>query len=165
MGRTSSIVALLAAVLLAGCTGSLKRQPYGAQFISDEYAPYERVGTGRLVGQAFLVQRSGFVVKGAGRTVMLVPVTSISTEWYEKYVVNGIEMQDADDRARQFSRVTQANGDGDFAFEGLPAGEYYVTCLINWQIPAGNITTTEGGIACAKVTVKDGQTTKAVVTR
>lgn len=112
-----------------------------------------------------MVQRGGGVVKGAGREVVLVPVTAYSTEWYDRLVVKYENLTEADDRAKSNSRTVQANGDGDFEFDGLPAGEYYLACWINWQVPSGYGSTTEGGIAHAKVTVSEGQTSKAVVTR
>ena len=130
-----------------------------------EYAPYARAETGVVEGQAFLVQRAGGVVVGAGRDVYLAPVTSLSTEVYERWIIGYQRLEPTDAPVQQFTQTTKGDAEGRFRFEGLAPGDYYLWCTIQWQVPDGNITRTEGGIAHAEVSVRDGQTSRAVVTR
>jgi hypothetical protein len=44
-------------------------------------------------------------------------------------------------------------------------GDYYLTSKITWGVPSDMGILPTGGIAYAKVTVRNGQTTKAIVTR
>jgi hypothetical protein len=50
-------------------------------------------------------------------------------------------------------------------FAGLPPGDYYVTCGITWGVPSDIGIQPTGGIAYEKVTVRNSETTKAIVTR
>jgi len=165
MGCISQIVALVAAATLTACHPASKPQPRKAVFNAAEYVPYERQGNGGIQGQAFLVQRNGGVVVGAGRDVYLVPVTSLTTELYERWIVGYTVLEPTDAPTKQFTKVQVGDADGRFSFTGLPAGEYYIWCTINWEVPQGYITAREGGIAHAKVKVEDGKVTQAVVTR
>lgn len=154
-------IALLVAPVLIFLNACQTPQPRNATFIETEYVPYDRVGTGRIEGQTFMATRGGAVIRGAGREVWLNPVTSYSMEWYERSVVGYQPLEPSDARAKRFSKTTIADADGNFSFDGLPAGEYYLACQIVWE--AGSTTT--GGIAHQRVTVREGQTTKAIVTR
>jgi hypothetical protein len=66
------------------------------------------------------------VKPGGGKQVILLPVTSYSTEWWQQEVVGGQRLQPADSRAAPFERTSSADGQGRFHFDSLPAGEYYV---------------------------------------
>lgn len=148
--------------LLVACNPSYQRQ---AKFDDGEYASFDRPGAGSLVGQAFLKTRGGDVKYGAANTVILNPVTSYSREWFEQHVLAGKNMSAPDERTGKYQRTTIADGQGGFAFEGLPAGDYYAVCHITWQYATGYGSNTAGGWAFAQVTVKEGQQTRAVVTR
>lgn len=153
------LLAFLACAMLAGCNTPKDRL---ATFDPAEYEPYAKSGSGVIVGQAFLRTRSGEVRYGAGQNVHLNPVTSYSTEWYERWVCGSDVLKPADERASNYSRQAIADGEGRFRIEGLPAGEYYVACWIFWEYGSGIET---GGVAHAKVKVQSGQTTNAIVTR
>lgn len=159
------ILVLVAAALCAGCVNS-QPQPRLAKFDPAEYTPYERDGTGSVVGQAFLVTKGGEVKLGAARDVILTPVTAASTEYHERWALQYETLQQADqseaDVMRRVTRRSMADGDGRFRFDGLPAGEYYVWCIINWYITEYQ---QSGGVAHAKVKVEEGKTTEAIVTR
>ena len=105
------------------------------------------------------------MVVGAGRDVYLSPVTSLSTEVYDRWIVGYQELEPTDAPIQQFTRATKGDAEGRFRLEGLPPGDYYLWCTIQWEIPQGNITGIEGGIAHAKATVRNGQTKRVVVTR
>jgi hypothetical protein len=140
--------------------------PRNAKFIEAEYAAYKGDGKSTISGQAFLKTRGGDVKYGAGNQVHLNPVTSYSTEWFERGIVGNEPLEKPDDRINPYHRTTVADGFGNFAFEHLPPGQYYVACLITWEVPnlwGGGLQTT-GAWARAKVTVRDGESVKTIVT-
>lgn len=151
--------ALLIAVLVAGCATT--PQPRRATYSPEEYQRFRSDGSGVIEGQAFLVTIGGDVKVGAGREVWLNPVTTYSTEWYERGVIAYETLEPAPAEVPP-PRTTVADGEGRFRFERLPAGDYYLACRIDWAVSQYSMA---GGVAHAKVTVVDGQTTKAVVTR
>ena len=160
--------ALALAAAVAGCQGPGKRL---AAFNPEEYEPYARAGTGAIVGQAFLVRDDGIPVPAAGRTVFCNPVTTYSTEFYNRWVVGYEVLEESDPRADEapFWKTT-GDVDGRFRFEGLPAGEYYVYSWINWQAIDSNSYVgayryNTGGVAHARVTVREGETNSVIVTR
>jgi hypothetical protein len=127
--------------------------------------PYSKAGTGKIIGQAFLKTIGGDVKYGAGNTVTIHPVTSLTTEWYDKVIVKGIPLVAGDPHTDDYRRQTIADAEGRFEFDGLPTGDYYVTCGITWGVPSDIGIQPTDGIAYAKVTVRNGATTKAIVTR
>ncbi len=134
-----------------------------AQFIESEYAPYAGEGLATICGQAFIQTRRGEFKYGAGNETYLNPVTSYSTEWYTESVIGGRSLTKADPRALSYNRATRADGEGRFCFENIPSGDYYLACPVVWVYGANSAET--GGMAYAQVTVKDGETVNAVLTR
>src|SRR5688572_6996514 len=130
------LLALAFLALLASCV-AVKPQPRLASFVDAEYAPYAQPGTGSIDGQAFLKTRSGDVKFGAGCEVSMNPVTSYSTEWYERLVIGYVHLEPPDPRSNPFNRKTIADGSGNFLFEGLAPGDYYLSCRITWEVPSG----------------------------
>ena len=155
-----------ATLLLGGCASSPPPQPRLAVFAEAEYAPYVGKGTSAIEGEAFMKTMAGDVKKGAGCKVSLNPVTAYSTEWYERIVLAGQTLEAPDPRAFTYRREAVADSEGRFRFEQIPAGEYYVACMIIWhyfQPYQGQVPT--GGYTHAKVKVEPGQTVKAILTR
>ena len=62
-------------------------------------------------------------------------------------------------------RSTIADAEGRFKFKKLPAGEYYIVCLITWEAPYGDILLPTGGSAYAQVKLGEGEHVNVVVTR
>src|SRR5215211_3890069 len=118
-------------VALVGCAANAPpAAPRQVAFDSAEYAPYGKAGSGQIRGQVLFQIESDQVKPGAGKKVILSPVTSYSTEWWLQEVVGGQRLQPADARALPFQRVSRADGQGRFQFEGLPPGDYY---LASWS--------------------------------
>lgn len=157
--RIFTAATLGVAAFLAGCAAP---QPMSAKFDPAEHAAFSKSGTGVIEGQAFLKTKGGDVKLAAGNVVSVFPATSYWREWRDRSVIGGVELSGGDDRANQFVRETQADGEGRFRFDGLPAGSYILTCEIRWHYSEYGQT---GGIAHARVTVRDGEVTRAVVTR
>jgi len=158
------IIYLLLISIFAACVTPPAPRARTAQFAPSEYSPYEGEGTGVVIGQAFLKTRGGDVKPGAGELVYLNPVTSYSTEWYERAVIAGEPLAEYDVRAKPYTRTAMCDGSGAFRFERLPAGEYYLACNIFWEVPSGYGMRRTGGTARARVTVHSGEETRAIVT-
>ena len=150
--------------VLAGCA-SVTPQERTAVYNPAELAPYSKPGTGKIVGQAFLKNLGGDVKYGAGNMVWLHPVTRLTTEWFTKHIVHGIPLLAGNPRTDDYRRQAIADAEGRFEFNGLPPGDYYLTCSITWGVPTDIGVIPAGEIAYAKVTVRNGETAKAIVTR
>src|SRR5687768_1693847 len=115
------LVTLALLLLLPACT-TQKLQPRTAIFVQSEYDPFALEGTGSISGEAFLKTRAGDVKLGAGEMVLLNPVTSYSTEWYERCIGSGESLEPADERVKPYSRQVIVDSKGSFRFDKLPAG-------------------------------------------
>jgi hypothetical protein len=148
------------ALFLVGCVPTPQKRQ--AAFIESEYAAYDRAGTGAIEGHAFLRTNGGDVKTAAGKPISLNPVTSYSTEHYQRSVIGLNTLEGPDPRCDKYYRETIATVDGGFRFDGLPARDYNVFAPIQWLASQHQYA---GSIAHAKVTVREGQTIKVVVTR
>lgn len=163
-GLRATILAIVAFTGVAGCVPT--PMPRLTTFNESEYALYARDGTATIYGDAFLKTRGGDVKKGAGCAVHLNPVTTYSTEWYERGILGNQLLEPADQKAVPYHKQTIADGDGKFEFDKLSAGEYYLACLITWEIPGlYGSTESTGGWAHAKVKVGSNERKKVVLTR
>lgn len=153
----------LAAAILAACQPlPPKPQPRAVAFDLAAYEPYGQPGTAVVEGQAFLLRRDGGVVVGAGRVVELIPRTAYGQEALDRMVLGYVELEPCDPRLYEYVRETQADGDGRFSFEGVPAGAYYAACRIVWEYGYGSQT---GGIAFASFDLAEGEIKRVNVTR
>jgi hypothetical protein len=149
---------------LSGCVA--QPQPRHVQFNQDEYTPYGAVGSAIIYGETFLKTRGGDVKKAAGNKVFLNPVTTYSTEWFDRQIIGNQLLTEGDQRARPYFQETVADSDGRFQFENLTFGDYYLACAISWEVPDGyGHTSVTGGWAYAKVNLKAGEHKKVVLTR
>lgn len=136
-------------------------------FNPNEYENIETTGTSKIKGQAFIATRGGDVKYGAGRYVILNPVTSYSTDFYNKTVLNGLKLPDPDPRIFKYIKTTRADGFGNFEFENIAPGKYYIYCPIFWEIPTSNryMKNHTGGYAYCTIIVNENETVKAILTR
>ena len=88
-------------------------------FPEHEYQNLLQSGTATVKGQAFLKTRGGDVKVAAGNKVILNPVTSYSNEWYEKALIQGKNLVEAEPRMWNYVMKTVADGSGRFMFEVL----------------------------------------------
>lgn len=151
-------------VLLGGCALNKPVERTSA-FNEAEYAPYAGTGTSSITGQAFAKTMGGDVKFAAGNPISLNPVTTYSTEFYNTLVIQQKAITAPDTRAAQYNRSTVADGNGNFEFHNLPAGEYYVTTVLTWSVAGRNGPVPTGAALGAKVKVGAGETTKVIVTR
>ena len=142
----------------AGCVAPIR--PYVWQEPSsikeDEYTPYAEQGAGSVIGQAFLQRKDGVTVRAAGSIVTLDPATSIGKEWWDRPVRYTHEYFDIPPTPAFLDarRCTRADADGNFRFEHLPAGKYYIQTEVAWQ-PGGHWA---GGLVGAMVEIWNDET-------
>jgi len=164
-GPMRTFILMLTAMALVGCTA--QPLPRHAQFNQEEYTSYGGFGTGIIYGEAFLTTGVGDVKKAAaGNKVFLNPVTTYSTEWFERHIIGGQLLREPDPRTFRYRHETVTDSDGRFAFENLTLGDYYLACAISWEEPDGyGHASVMGGWAYAKVSLKAGEHKKVVLTR
>ena len=171
MKKVMLTICLVGLFVVQGCAMTeIKPQARQAIFIQSEYASYDIPGTSKITGQAFLKTRGGDVKYGAACQIHLNPVTSLSTEWFEKGVKEGILLKDlpSNHPAWKYHHVTMGDGEGRFEFENLPSGEYYLMCPIYWEIVVGGrypYTTVTGANTYSQIAVENDKITKCIVTR
>jgi hypothetical protein len=154
--RILGIVALCAA--LSGCAATPPPAPV-ATFNPSEAAFARAKGAATIKGQAFLRRNDGIVVYGAGSEVLLVPRVPNSEEAVQKgFGAGKLRMEvrlfganvmgndfKFDPGLEPFIRRTKADGQGNFVFEAIPPGQYYVLTRVVWCIPTQYTCQQQGG--------------------
>lgn len=161
------------AVLIGGCVamfaGCQTVEPIERMsFPEAEYTVLPATGTARIEGQAFLKTIGGDVKTAAGNAVYLNPVTSYSEQWYASYVTGRpLDPAEPDPRLSKYIRETTADGEGRFEFADVPAGEYFVTTRVVWGVPTGSYGTIsqQGGTVTKRISIKEGEVIKIIITR
>jgi len=163
MFRFTIVLLILALVSCTTTREVIQRVPYNEL----EYVHFKEAGTAKVTGQAFLRTSSGDVKYAAGSRVSLVPVTSISNQWYYQWylVENHINPEKvvakADTRHLAIKRRTKADGEGKFTFRNIPAGEYFINTSVVWKVDQNTV----GGFISNKVSIEDGESHNFVITR
>lgn len=94
-------------------------------FPVDEYATLKSMGDATVKGR-IAIRVNGQRVAGRQTRLYLNPVTSYSNQWYRESYLGGHKMGKSDPRLFNYLKFTASDGNGDFAFFGVPAGSYYV---------------------------------------
>jgi len=154
-------------LLLSACAFSgFETSPRRVAFDESEFAAYRGAGSGSVTGQ--LAIRSGdggehvgnFGGSMAGVHVTLIPVTAYTKEMVDREIGNGENLGASDPRFKKYVRLTTTDGNGDFAFDQVPAGEYFVSGLGEW-VEFGRF---NYQWACERVTVGNGETVRMRLT-
>jgi len=146
-----ALIILLAPWLSSCATSVLPRQ---AAFDDAEFGHYRRPGSGSVSGQLVVTSGNGSTHLGVNNHVALFPVTAYSKEIVEREVGNGEYLQASDPRFLQYVRTTTTDAKGNFGFNHLAPGEYYVLGLAQWN--EGN--TAQYQWACETIKVGVGPT-------
>ena len=109
--------------LVTGCAHATGPAARESAFNEQEYAQYAYAGTGTISGQVVIRGAEGQTEPAQGSQVSLNPVTSYSTEWWNRTVVGGLNLRSADEREQKYLRTTTTDTAGRFAFSDLPRGE------------------------------------------
>lgn len=155
----------LCAMMVSGCAGMMPPAKRNVAFDEEMFKSSIEPGTATITGQAFLKTRSGEVKFGAGNEVVCVPVNAYTIETQQRTIIGGENLEAPDSRYAKYRRVTQADGSGNFQFSNLPAGEYFISCIIQWEYATSYGPMPTGGVAYVRVKVNEGETVKVVATR
>lgn len=163
MKRAISAVAMT--VALFGCA-TLPPMVQRPEFQESEYLELAKEGTGTVRGQVFLRTRGGDVKYGAGSEVTLNPVTSYSRFWYSEGHVKNQRLSPPDSRQDKYIISTQADGNGNFEFNNVPPGKYFLVSNVTWEIPITAYTSsTQGGYIAQEIEVENGKDVRVMLTR
>lgn len=161
-------IIILAAILasFAGCAYHLKTPvPESAVFSSDPAGA-------NISGEVFVKIKTGEIRKASDATIYLIPMTDYSREWFEHHIVHSEKVTGKDPRSFPSVRAASVDTEGQFQFQHIPAGSYYLTCTVQYQrsnMRLGRINfglrTLERSEAYAELTVAPGQNSNIIVTR
>lgn len=136
-----------------------------------------KVGRNNISGNAFMKQQGGGIVTCAGNQVALFPKTDYSTEYVQKkfvkneysdgYSTYGKGPQKANDLKNPYlnsSKVTTCDSQGNFEFQNIADGTYYVVTFVIWYVP-NSYGTNEGANLLQEVELKNNSTKKIILTK
>lgn len=164
-------------IILSGCVVSShlqQRKTHNIQLITS-FEPSTAAyilekGTATITGSASLTDPNGETISCAGNNVYLVPLTEYSTErFHHLFGKNGngfssddiifhVRFKPDTPEFRKYMRVSTCNYVGEFTFENIPAGEYYLGTNIISEVEGYN--TIEGGALAKKITIINGENRK-----
>jgi hypothetical protein len=121
-------------------------------------------------GNGFMRQQGGGVVTCAGSTVTLVPATAYADERAAALygIVNERRASTSNVMLRfepdypaykTLVKQTMCDAQGNFTFERVADGTFYVTTFVNWKVGASQ----QGAALAIRVVVAGGQTTSVVI--
>lgn len=134
-------VLLLAAIcaLLALSTACSHHHRAHEAMNQREYASYRGSGAATISGQVTMTLQDGTVLDGSACQVRLTPITTESKKYIENVVMTG-GTSPWKENADSVWWLATADQEGRFRFEEVPAGDYYLTCLVAWREPGSGST-------------------------
>ena len=159
-------------LLLAGCA-TVAPQTVAATFDPAEVAWFNRTGSNAIEGNAVMRTVGGEVRTCAGGDANLIPVSTYADERMLKMFGNtsggllsartGFSWSSTDPRYKAASRTVTCDSLGNFRFDRLPDGDYYVTARVVWGVPNQYFTSWQGGYVMRRVTLRGGETMRLVL--
>lgn len=146
----------VALLLLAGCAAPPPPAPMDlqSQFSPQDVQAFLGIGTGAVKGQGFLRQRGGGVVTCAGAPVQLIPATPYFREFLHQLRIGRRPGPDQSlDSYRTYFRRSNCDAQGNFEFDNLPAGSWFVMTEVRWTV--GHLP--QGGVLLREISVPDHQ--------
>lgn len=165
-----AVAAAVLLVVLSGCQ-TTEQAPIST-FNPSEAAFARSKGAASVKGQLFLRRNDGVVVYGAGSDVTLIPKVSHT----EQAVTVGFAGQKLRNEHSMFAkpltfdpgldpfvRRTKADGQGNFTFEAIPPGSYYVIGKVTWCAPSQYGCLPQGGDLLEVLTVSPTEKSATVM--
>jgi hypothetical protein len=156
-------VLLGAASLLCSCAPQPRLVPYSEA----SFVPYRGSGTGKVTGHAYTVLRDKTVELGDNDEMGLMPDTAYTEEIGDRMFTKGQKLVPPDPRFTKYVKYVNSDGNGDFVFDHVKAGDYFVFCDLPFQTEEDE-TNDDGSTTqmevwdrqwiYAQITVKDGET-------
>lgn len=141
-------------------------------FSAEEVAYINQRGSALIEGQAFMRQQGGVVVTCAGEEVRLTPAGGYATQRMQglydsttsgfRSIYSAVQADDSSAEYQNYSaatRKTNCDAQGNFRFEGVANGDYFVTTQVRWM--AGSAP--QGGVLMQRVNIRDGQSQRTLL--
>lgn len=144
-----------------------------SKFSLSDAAYINQPGSSKLEGQAFFQTRGGQPRTCAGTKVSIYPVTQYAKErivaiygndnkgFNSAFSGKKVKFSDTDPQYLEHSRSAVCDAQGNFEFDSLSAGSYYVIASITWIVD--NAFITEGGALMEKVSLEAGETKRVIL--
>lgn len=128
-------VALAAAVALAACS-SKPLPPDKPQFDSAPHAAYLAQGTSTIRGQVLLRERGDTPIRCSDAAMVATPATGYFKQVIRLAAKGQMPLigNDIDPDYRSIVRIAKCDTSGNFAFDGLAPGDWYVVSTVNWSV-------------------------------
>lgn len=137
--------------------GIVQREPFPVS----EYQQLARSGHSSISGQV-VVKVDGNTQGVTGPEVLAVPVTSYSRQAYEALKSNR-KISSADPRAQKYTLRTLGDDSGNFRFNDLAAGSYYLITKAQWTVRQGAHRIAKSQVVQREISVGNGETAKATL--
>lgn len=106
-------------------------------FPTSEYSSIARTGSGRVTGSIYLSGPSGNKIYGKHTRLYLNPVTSYSSQWFNKSYLGGAKMSKVDSRLFNYLKFTTSDSSGKYEFLNVPSGSYYLIGVVKCGTACG----------------------------
>jgi len=133
-------------------------------FPAAEYSKLSRNGKGTVKGMIYIKDAYEKKIVGTNTRLYLNPVTSYSKQWYNESYLGGYKMQKADTRLFNYLRFTASDAGGNFAFYGVPSGDYYLIGTVKCGAQCGYATSKSIRIA-TEVSISGNQVLQSDLSR
>lgn len=168
------VLVITALVFIFSCAPKPIKVDLLNSFDKNEASLINKTGTGKIIGNAFVRKMNGDIVTCAGNEALLIPQTKYATERMEKIYKNtdggfssvrgpSIEFNNNSSDYSVFVRKANCDSTGNFVFENVADGNYYIVTQVLWHIPFGYETRLEGGTLMKKVNVTKGSVEKVIL--
>lgn len=137
-----------------------------------------KVGGNNITGNALLKQQGGGIVTCAGNEVALFPKTNYSTEYVQDmfsenqylygYFTNGKGYKQSTNwvmNPYSDSKTTICDSQGNFEFQNLADGTYYVVTVVSWSIPSRYGSDSQGGNLIQEIELKNNSTKRIILSK
>lgn len=172
-------VAIAFGLILGGGSQAATRKTVKAPFSEADYAWSQASGKNSIAGAAVLRTVGGEARTCASFEVELSPKGPYSSErmilTYGSLEKGFAEKDPTIDLApeppefRWLVRKTTCDGAGNFSFDGVPDGTYFIVTKVHWDVVVpglfGPTFARQGAWLMQRITVEGGKTTKVVLTR
>lgn len=164
--------ALFLLFAISGCAAA-PPVTLSSAFDPAEVAWFHQPGSNTILGNAVRRTVGGEARTCAALPAYLVPVSTYARERFLKMygdadsgflpATSGFKFADTNAIYQANSRTVRCDAQGNFRFENVPDGDYYVTATVTWGVPLYGVTMHQGGVMMQKVSVRGGETKNIVL--
>ena len=132
-----ALFSLALVLTIAGCVRDPFAIPLRSSLAKEDLFPYAATGERRIVGQALLRMKVGFIVTCAGLDAALLPAVPLVDEamriWDKEDEVYTANLEDLN--VRGSVRWSTCDAGGNFNFDDLPPEKFWIVAPVVWEAP------------------------------